>query len=174
LLDDATACVVGWPDVIADALVRRGDVRVLAVDAEGMGHGFARRLRRSEVEVDEIGLTGLGAAAAMADLVLVEASAVGPSAFVAPAGARAAAAVATCAQRPVWVVAGVGRLLPGAVWRALESRLIDDEPWALDEEVVPLELASHLVGPAGPETVATGLKRTDCPIAPELFRSTAF
>ena len=33
---------------------------------------------------------------------------------------------------------------------------------------------SHIAGPGGPEPVAEGLKRTDCPVAPELFRTTAF
>jgi hypothetical protein len=174
LAADATVCVVGWPELTVDALVRRGDLRVLAVDVEGGSHGFARRLRRSNVDVEEVGPSGLGAAVAVAHVVLLEPSAVGPSGFVAPAGSRAAAAVASCAGIPVWLVAGVGRLLPGPTWEALSCRLDDDEPWSLAEETAPLSLVSHLAGPQGPEPVAAGLARTSCPIAPELFRPTAF
>ena len=54
---------------------------------------------------------------AAADLVLLEASATGPDAFVAVAGSRAAAAVARHAGVPVWVVVGVGRRLPPAAVR---------------------------------------------------------
>jgi hypothetical protein len=39
---------------------------------------------------------------------------------------------------------------------------------------MPLDLVDRLCGPAGPEPVAAGLRRVDCPITPELFRSTAF
>jgi hypothetical protein len=174
LPDDATVCVIGWPELTADALVRRGDVRVLAVDADSGGHGFARRLRRSEVTAEEIDPSGLGPAAAAADVVVLEPSAVGPAGFVAPIGSRAAAAVASCAGVPVWLVTGVGRLLPAATWDALASRLADDEPWTLGDELVPLGLVGHLAGPEGPEPVHRGLARTSCPIAPELFRPTAF
>ena len=71
---------------------------------------------------------------------------------------------------PVWLVGGVGRLLPARMWEALAARLDDDMPWDADDEVVPSELFDMLVGPAGPEPLADGLRRVDCPIAPELFR----
>lgn len=174
LPDDATVCVVGWPELTAEALLRRGDVRVLAVEDERGGHGFARRLRRSDVVADQVDPSGLGPAAAACDLVVLEPSAVGPTGFVAPIGSRAAAAVASCADVPVWLVTGVGRLLPESTWNALASRLDDEEPWTLADEVVPLGLVAQLTGPAGPEPVAAGLGRTSCPIAPELFRPTAF
>jgi hypothetical protein len=174
LPDDATVCVVGWPEVVARALRRRGDLAVLAVDAEDLGHGFARRLRREDVAAEEVPAAGLGAAAAAADVVLLEASAVGPDALVAEPGSHAAAAVAYCAERPVWVVGGVGRLLPAPMFGALLARLEGEAPWRLDVDVVPLALASRLCGPAGAEPVPDGLARTDCPTAPELCRSTAF
>jgi hypothetical protein len=174
LPDQATVCVVGWPELTADALVRRGDLRVLAVDVDGGGHGFARRLRRSDVDAEEVSASGIGPAAAAADIVVLEPSAIGPVGCVAATGSRAAAAVASCAGLPVWLVAGVGRLLPEKTWAALASRLHDDEPWSLADETVPLELVSHLAGPAGPESVSAGLARMTCPIAPELFRPTAF
>ncbi|HEX9260146.1 MAG TPA: hypothetical protein VF855_11460, partial [Acidimicrobiales bacterium] len=175
LPDDATVCVLGWPDVAAGALLRRGDLDVLVVDALGEGRGLARRLARAEVVVEEVPMHGLGAAAAAADLVLLEASAIGPGGAVCVAGSRAAAAVARAAEVPVWLVGGVGRLLPGRMWDALVRRLDEaGEPWQADDEIVPLALVDRVCGPAGPELVADALRRTDCPVAPELFRTTAF
>ena len=65
LPDESTVCVVGWPDLVAQALIRRGDVLVLAVDAAdgglyGHGGGLARRLQRADVEVEEVAAGGLG------------------------------------------------------------------------------------------------------------------
>lgn len=175
LPDDATVCVLGWPELVADALVRRGDIDVLVVDVLGEGRGLARRLARSDVYASEIPLPGLGAAAAASDLVLLEASAIGPTGAVAVAGSLAAAAVAHTSGVSVWLVAGVGRLLPGRMWEAMEQRLeAMGDPWDADDERVPLHLVSRLCGPAGPEPVADGLRRTDCPVTPELFRPTAF
>jgi len=107
--------------------------------------------------------------------LLLEASAVGPAGFVGIAGSRAAAAVAHHARVPVWLVAGVGRLLPGRMWDALTVRLDEAaEPWDAPDEVVPLDLVDLVVGPGGPEPPTDALRRTDCPVAPELFRPTAF
>ena len=175
LPEDITACVVGWPDLVGQVLARRGDVVVLAVDSEADGHGLARRLRRVDVEVEEVGPGGLAAAAAAADVVLLEADAVGPDACVAAPGAHAAAAVAYCAEVPVWLVAGVGRVLPERLWGSLVTRLAEaGPPWQVDHDVVPLPLVSFLCGPHGPEPVADGLRRLDCPVAPELLRTSPF
>ena len=175
LPSDATVCVLGWPDIVGDVLVRRGDLDVLVVDALGEGSGLARRLRRADVDAEEVPTAGLGAAAAAADLVLLEATAIGGSGAIAVSGSRAAAAVGRHAGVPVWMVGGIGRVLPGRMWEALLSRLDEaSEPWDSDDECVPLDLVDSLCGPAGPEPVADGLKRVDCPVTPELFRPTAF
>jgi hypothetical protein len=177
LPDDATVCVLGWPEAAGQALVRRGDVEVLVVDSLGEGSGLVRRLQRADVTAIEVPPSGLGAAAATCDLVIVEASAVGPDAFVAVAGSRAAAAVAYTAEIPVWLVAGVGRLLPASVWNALADRLTNDsavEAWDADDELVPMGLVTAIANPFGVEELDVALKRVDCPVAPELFRRTAF
>jgi hypothetical protein len=172
LPDDSTVCVLGWPDVIGDALPRRGDVDVFVVDCLGEGSGLVRRLLQSDVEAEDVPQSGLGAAVVDADLVLLEASAVGPAGFVAVAGSRAAAAAAHHAGVPVWLVAGVGRLLPARMFDALAGRLdVMGEPWALDDELVPLDLVDRIAGPLGVLPVADALKQTDCPIAPELFKT---
>ena len=162
LPDDATITVVGWAEQAADALRRRGDLDILLVESGHAGW---------EDEVTYVPQTGLGAAVAASDLVLLEASALGPDGFVAPAGSHAAAAVARHAGTDVWVVAGAGRVLPGRLWEALSARVeAMGEPWELDEEIVPLSLATHVAGPAGVGPAGEAPKRADCPIAPELLR----
>jgi translation initiation factor 2B subunit (eIF-2B alpha/beta/delta family) len=105
---------------------------------------------------------GLGAAVAEADLVLLEAGALGDDGFVAPVGSRAAAAVARLAGAPVWVVTGVGRSLPPATWDALVERFRADqtEPWDRVDEIVPIGLVDEVVGPREPS----------CGVAPELLK----
>src|SRR5581483_9490795 len=104
LPDDATVCVLGWPDRIGEALPRRGDLDVLVVDALGEGTGLVRRLLHADMEVVDVPMSGLGAAVADADLLLLEASAIGPGSFVGVAGSRAAAAVAAVSETPTWLV----------------------------------------------------------------------
>jgi hypothetical protein len=161
LPDDATITVVGWPDVVAEALPRRGDVEVLVVESGGDGAQLVRRLQRADVEAVDVPESGVGAASAGSDVVLLEALMLGPSGFLAPSGSRAAAAVARSAGVPVWLVAGVGRALPKRLWEAALTRLAvaDDAPWDADVEVVPLELVDHLVGNQDPT----------CPPAAELL-----
>lgn len=171
LPEDATICVLGWPDQIGEALPRRGDVEVLVVDTLGEGSGLVRRLLASDVEAIDVPMAGLGAAAAASDLVLLEASAIGSTQLAAVAGSRAAAAVARHASVPVWVVGGVGRLLPTRMWDALARRLDDAcDPWDAEDDLVPLDLVERIAGPTGPVPVADALRRIDCPVAPELYR----
>jgi hypothetical protein len=174
LPDGATVTVLGWPDEIGEALPRRGDVEVLAIDTQGEASGFVGRLWRCDVEATDVPQAGLGAAVASSTVLLLESPAVGPDEFLAVSGSRAAAAVARHAGVPVWLVAGVGRLLPGRMWDGLRSRVEPEEPWDADDEIVPLDLVDHVVGPRGVETVADALQQVDCPVAPELFKGDVF
>lgn len=171
LPEDATACVVGWPELVGEALPRRGDVAVLAVDSLGEGSGLVRRLMHAGIDAVDVPTSGLGAAVACSDVLLLEAVALGPTGFVAVSGSLAAATVARHAEVPVWVVAGAGRLLPARMWDALAARQATRtaDPWDLDEEVVPLSLADRVCGPAGLELPEAALRHTNCPVAPELF-----
>jgi hypothetical protein len=171
LPQDAVVTVLGWPDVIGEALPRRGDVQVLVVDVASEGPAFVSLLVRSDVDAVDVGLGGLGGAVTASDLVLLEATAIGPDEALAVAGSRAAAAVARHAGIPVWLVGGVGRLLPRRMWDGLAARVrYPGEPWDATDETLPLDLVDRIVGPAGPEPVAEALRRTDCPVTPELFR----
>lgn len=170
LPDDASVVVLGWPEIVGAALSRRGDVEALVVDVLSEGSGLVRRLAHAEVDVVDVPVAGLGAAVAEADLVVLEAAAVSPREFLAVSGSRAAAAVASSVGVPVWLVAGVGRLLPERMWEPLRARIVGAEPWDDDDEVVPLDLVDLVVGPTGPLEVADALRRTDCPVTPELFK----
>lgn len=172
LPEDATVTVLGWPQLTTEALVRRGDLQVLVVDALGEGSGLVRRLSRSDLDVADVPVSGLGAAVAASDVVLLEASAIGPDGFIGISGSRAAAAVGRTAGAAVWVVGGVGRMLPGRMWKALESRLdLMGEAWELEDEVVPLDSVERIAGPSGVLAVSEAVRHVDCPIAPELFKS---
>ena len=151
LPDDATVAVLGWPDELGEVLPRRGDLTVLVVDTLSEGSGFASRLLHADVEAVDVPLAGLGAAVAASSLVLLESPAIGPDEFLAVAGSRAAAAVARHAGIPVWLVGGVGRLLPQRMWDGLRLRVEGiDDPWDAHDEVVPLDLVDRIAGPAGP------------------------
>lgn len=169
LPDDAQVTVLGWPEQVTDALHRRGDVRALVVDSLGDGSPLVAALERDGSDAELVAESGLGAAVASSDLLLLDASAVGPGGFLAVSGSRAAAAVAYTEQIPVWVVAGVGRVLPARLWDAMVDGLaMAGDPWDGDWEVVPLELATSVLGPDGPLLPADALARADCPDAPEL------
>lgn len=172
LPESATAVVIGWPDVAADALRLRGDVELLVIDWASEGDQFARRLQDRGSEVALVPESGAGAAAMVADLVLVEAFVGGPAGVLAAPGSLAAAAVASHRRIPVWTVAGVGRILPGQLWDAVVARLDDSglEPWDRTVEVVQAELIAQIVGPEGLVDTGVGLAATTCPAAPELFR----
>lgn len=170
LPEDATVCVLGWPDVIAEALPARGDLEVLVVDVADEGGRFVQRLWDRDVEAVDVPLAGLGAAAAAAGILLLESPAIGPTAALTGVGARAAAAVARHAGHEVWLVSGVGRVLPGALFRMIEDHVADQDRFDADDELLPLDLVTHIVGPLGLRTVAETVARPDCPPTPELTR----
>jgi hypothetical protein len=123
-----------------------------------------------DVEVVEVPLTGLGQACATADVVLIEAAAAGPDALVAASGSLAAAAVAAACRVPVWAVVPCGRALPAPLFDALAGRLGPDDPWELDEELVPLSVVTDMVSPEGRQEIGQGM-RADCEVAHELLRA---
>lgn len=170
LPDSATVVVLGWPELIGSALPRRGDLKVLVVDVLQEGGGLVLQLIDADVDAIDVPLAGLGAAVADADLVLLEAGAVAPSELLGVSGSMAAAAVARTHEVPVWAVAGVGRFLPQRMWEPIRDRIIPDDPWDADDEVVSLMLIDRIVGPTGALSVPDALRRTDCPVAPELFK----
>jgi len=176
LAEGATVCLVGWPDLVGEAVLRRGDLRVLAVDAAGQGSALVRRIERAADDSDDgidaevVDPGGVAAAALASDVVLIEASAASSTAVLAAPGSLAAAAVAAQAGVPVWAVIGVGRRLPDAAFRSLVDRVGDVRvPWDAEADVVPLQLVSAVVCDAGLVSVAEADLRPECPMAAELL-----
>lgn len=174
LPEDACVTVLGWPEQAAEAVHRRGDVTVLVVDSLGDGSPLVRSLQRAGSDAYLVPEAGAGAAVASSTLLILDATALGSSGFLAVTGSRAAAAVAYTEEIPVWVVAGVGRVLPERLWRAATRTVVDDPaPWDAGCELVPLELVTTVIGADGPEAPADALARcADCPEAPELLGGT--
>ena len=179
--DGARVLVVGWPGAMAGGLARRGDCRLLVVDVAdaSASASLVDRHWRAGLDVEVIAESGIGAAAGQADLVLVEAQALGSSdndgggasGLVAVSGGRAAAAVARAAGTPTWAVAPAGRVLPPGLWQVLARRLAAaPQPWHEPDELVPLGLVDAVLRPAGLLTPAGATADPDCAFAPELVR----
>lgn len=174
LPDDAVVVTIGDPDVIAAGLVRRGDVRVLALDAGYTATSFVRRLERYDVDVQAVDAGVAGVACHHADVVLVEAMAVDSDRAVVPAGSSTIAAAARSWGTEVWLVAGVGRRLPSGFVDAMVAEVdalgVDVDPWELDVEVLPNSMFTHVVGPNGRVPMGPPAIVAECPLASELLR----
>ena len=176
LPDNATVCVVGWPDLIGEALLRRGDSRVLAIDTDdGMGSApLVRRLQRADVESELVPAAGLAAAVLASDVVVVEALATNETELLATAGSRALASVGYCSEIPVWAIVGRGRRLPAALFEAIGQRLTDLRmPWEAQAESVPFALSHWVVSPHGVVQTLDAALQPECPMSHELLRSSA-
>jgi hypothetical protein len=182
LPDDATVCIVGWPDLIGEALLRRGDSTVLAIDSDHSGMGddgmgsaaFVRRLQRADVEAEVVPAAGLAAAVLASDVVVVEALAAADSDLLAVAGSRALASVGYCSEVPVWAVVGRGRRLPPALFEAMGHRQADLRvPWDAPAETLPIGLSQWVVGAHGVLPTVDASLAAECPMSYELLRSSA-
>ncbi len=167
---DTGIVVIGSPELASQALNARGDVEVFVADTTGDGYGLVHRLDLNDRLAVDVPLAGLGSAVGDADLVLLETDALGPDSAICSIGSLTAAAVAAQLGTEVWLVAGVGRCLPAAMWEPLRAMIVSDEPWEDRYEVVSLDLVDRVVGPGGPVPAAEARFRIDCPVAPELFR----
>jgi hypothetical protein len=138
---------------------------VVVVPSRREGWGCADWLQSQGVDARLVREGDVAAATRRCVLAVLEATAVGPDSFLAPVGSAELAAAARESHRPVWLVAGVGRVLPGPLYEALLRRVGDDAGW----EVVPLDAVDDVAGPGGP--VPRGrLPRSGCPVAAELLR----
>lgn len=177
LPDDADVATIGAPDLVAAALGRRGDVRVLALDVDHTATSFVRRLERHDVEYEPIDSGHAGAVARAATLVLVEALATDGERVLAQAGASTIAAAGTAWETPVWLVAGVGRRLPPPMLDAMAERIealrAHAEPWELDVELLPAAWFTDVVGPLGRVPMGPPAIVPECAVASELLRRPA-
>ena len=171
---DHPIAVLGWPELAGDALASRPDLEVLAVRGGTADRNWERRLARSEAIARPVDLTE--ALAAEVSHVLVDSvAASGERVMVRDGTSRALDTLA----RPgllVWLVAGVGRVLPNRLFDAMTALIGDaDDPFDEGFEARGLELLDvqrfdRVAGPTGLERPEQVVRRADCPIAPELLR----
>ncbi len=70
------------------------------------------------------------------------------------------------ATAEVWLVGGVGRVLPARLYSTLVESLNEDD----EAETISLERFDRLAGPRGLERPPDAAARVDCPTVPELLR----
>lgn len=168
-----------WPGAAADDLCGL-EPGVAADDLEGLGPG-ADDLGGLDTAANDSSRPPLSAAAAdpdrltasagVVDVVVLESDCVGPSAALVPPGAVEAADRARASAVPVWLVAGVGRVLPERMWDLAMAGLGDDGLADGGCELLDLDrLVTRMVTPVGLRPPDRARSRIDCPVAPELFR----
>lgn len=125
---------------------------------------------------------GVGEAAA-ADVVVVSSSMLGgaPGGMTIDPDDAGLLEAARCVEVPVWVEAGVGRVLPPRLWAAAERRLEGGRPrrvgidaagvvgGARAVERVSLDGVAMVAGPDGVRPLADAVSRATCPEPPELL-----
>ena len=161
---DEPIAVLGWDDAIGAAVAERPDLDVVAVRPRVGDHGLRGRLARRDRPVRTVDETEIMALSPSHLLVGVRALS-RRDAFVTPGCSDLRWSIPEAA---VWLVAGVGRLLPDRLLDVARREIERD----LDPvvEVIEVAGAARVAGPAGldpPERVAS---RLDCPDAPELHR----
>ncbi len=164
LLDDGeVVAAIGWPEAVDEALIERFDIDVVAVRVEGVDPTRALRRRRSEHGVRVV--SPWDPAVGRVARLLVPASAIGPEQALVPLGTADALETIGAAAIEVWLVGGVGRVLPGRLYDMAASSASDD-----DLEEISLQRFDRLAGPRGVERTADAAARVDCPVVPELLR----
>ena len=105
---------------------------------------------------------------ASADVVVVQVDAFGPGAMVVDADVLGLIEAARAVEVPLWVEAGVGRILPPRVWDAL-ARKLEAAAGSRSGVVVDIAGVERVVGPNGAQSPRVALAGSDCPEPPELL-----
>ena len=158
--DDPIA-VLGWPELAGGALADRPDLDVIAVRAGDSR--IAARMRRVEHGVRVVDATEMGALAPTH--LLVEVAAASPATALVPEGM--ADLLWALSDIELWLVAGVGRVLPQRLFDVLEAEVTRQE---LPFESLDTDRAAKVAGPDALDPPDRLSARIDCPVAPELLR----
>jgi len=170
LTDQATVLTVGHPSLVTPALTRCGDLTVLAVEAGNATNALVRTLDRHDVSCHVVPAEAMLAAVSAADVVVIEAEACTAESAVIAVGSQLAAVAAQRSRTPVWLVAGRGRRLPEAFVTAISGVLGGQAlPWEGEFDVMPVGLATRVVGPDGTGPPDRAALAPECALVPELI-----
>ena len=172
LEDDQLVAVVGWPEAVDLALMERLDIAAVALRLEGADPAPALRRRGSERSVRIMDpwsplLTDI-------PRFLVAAAAIGPERCLVPAGTTDALDALGAAVREVWVIGGVGRVLPARIYEVVRRATLaaseDFDSDTLPVEELAIARVDCIAGPRGVQRASEAASRSDCPVVPELLR----
>jgi hypothetical protein len=163
---DEPIAVLGWPDLAGEALAARPDLDALAVRGWGGNDSWHRRLARSDATARPVDPTE--AQALEPSHVLAEVIAASPTHALVTEGTTDLLAELSRPTTLVWLVAGVGRVLPARLFDVMLREL--DPPENHGFELLDLQVADRVAGPTGLDRPDKLLRRIDCPVAPELLR----
>jgi hypothetical protein len=172
LEEEQVVAVVGWPEAVDLALLERLDVAAVALRLEGADPAPALRRRVSDRGVRIVDPWDPTLEHVARFLVL--ASAIGPERCLVPAGTGDALDTLGSAVSEVWVIGGVGRILPARIYDIVRRETLatadtwDDDGPALEE--LSLARVDCIAGPRGVQRAMDAAARSDCPVVPELLR----
>ena len=161
--DDPIA-VLGWPEVAGAALSERPDLDVVVVRAADATRRLRVRAGSDHLRVRMLDETELMAAAP--SHLLVEVCATSASTALVPVGTNDV--LWSVGDAELWLVAGVGRLLPDRLFDV--ARVEVERAHDPAAETLDLDRAERIAGPGGLDTRERFAARLDCPVAPELLR----
>ena len=106
---------------------------------------------------------GVGEVAA-ADMVVLVVDAVGPEEMIIDGDARGLVDAARAVEVPIWLEAGVGRILPPRLWGAMAHRFrAEGSRSAMTGVLESLVGVERIVDPSGSRPAAVALADVDCP-----------
>jgi hypothetical protein len=159
--------VLGWPELAGEALGSRPDLDVIVVRGYDRDESWRRRLSRTGATARPVGPAE--AQALEPSHVLAEVVAASPTEALVAEGTTDLLAELTAGRTAlVWLVAGVGRVLPDRLFDVLREQL--GSPAAHGFELLDTEVADRVAGPTGLDRPTNLARRLDCPVAPELLR----
>jgi hypothetical protein len=98
-----------------------------------------------------------------ADVVVVEVDALGPGGMIIDPDDIGLVEAARAVEVPIWVEAGVGRVMSPKMWETMARRVGDGGGVRRTGLVVGLEGVDRVAGPFGVQRVEIALASTDCP-----------
>lgn len=161
---DEPVAVLGWPEVVSTALGERPDLDVVVVRSRSGAEKLSRRLRTAEQLIRVVAEPELLALAP--SHLLIEAGAAGGGRALVPTGAVDLATAARSHGARVWLVAGLGRVLPERLFESLLRAAGEDGK----RELMAADAVERIVGPSGVDSPPALARRMDCSVAPELLR----